>query len=73
MAAREAELEAKFEQLLANKNTNPETFSAFSDAHCLAQGPLADAAVAARRYLDQNPEQRMQSYGEAPASRWTLI
>ena len=45
-------------KFLANKNTDPETFSAFSDAHCLAQGSLADAALAARRYLDQNPGHR---------------
>ena len=43
---------------MAIENTRLETFSTFSEAHCLAQGSLADAALAARRYLDQNPTRR---------------
>ena len=44
--------------VLVTKSTEPETFSAFSESHCLTQGSLADAALAARRYLDQNPARR---------------
>ena len=43
---------------MVTKSTEPETFSAFSESHCLTQGSLADAALAARRYLDQNPARR---------------
>lgn len=40
------------------ENTRADTFSAFSEAHCLAQGSLVEAALAARSYLDQHPARR---------------
>lgn len=43
---------------MALENTKPDTFSAFSEARCLAQGSLSDAALAARSYLDQHPARR---------------
>ena len=43
---------------MALENTKPDTFSAFSEARCLAQSSLSDAALAARSYLDQHPARR---------------
>ena len=43
---------------MALENTKPDTFSAFSEARCLAQGSLSDAALAVRSYLDQYPARR---------------
>ena len=43
---------------MALENTKPDTFSAFSEARCLAQGSLSDAALAVRSYLDQHPARR---------------
>ncbi|MEC8076020.1 MAG: hypothetical protein VX122_07690 [Pseudomonadota bacterium] len=40
------------------ENTRADTFSALSVAHCLAQGSLVEAALAARGYLDQYPARR---------------
>ena len=40
------------------ENTRADTFSAFSEARCLAQGSLVEAALAARSYLDQHPARR---------------
>ncbi len=39
-------------------NNQQETFSAYSEDQCLAQGTLVDAALAARRHLDQQNQRR---------------